>query len=171
MSHLDFVAADRGSNQTAVDCHFMALAQAQRSFSQDPMAKVTPRSAVGAVIARGSQFIARSANILPDRIEAQVAAAGEKFLRENRAYLVEHAERAAIIKAFVGGQNTIGTTMYCTRFPCSDCSRLILAAGITRLVVGDGFGNEKKWIESQRASNFALRAGGVTVRYFDIENC
>lgn len=135
------------------------------------MVKMTPRSAVGAVIARGSQFIASSANILPKRIETQVIAAEEEFLRENRAYLIEHAERAAIIKAFVGGEDPNGTTMYCTRFPCSDCSRFILEAGIIRLVVGDGFGNEKEWIESQRASNFALRAGGVTVRYLDIANC
>tara|TARA_B100000678_G_C18144011_1_gene476039 strand:+ start:516 stop:1031 length:516 start_codon:yes stop_codon:yes gene_type:complete len=171
VSHLDFVAAEGGSNQTTIDCHFMALAQAQRSFSHDPMAKVTPRSSVGAVIARDIHFVASSANILPERIEPQVMAAKEEFLKENRAYLIEHAERAAIIKAFLAGEDLNGTTMYCTRFPCSDCSRVILAAGITRLVVGDGFGNEIKWIESQRASNFALRTGGVTVRYLDIEKC
>lgn len=46
-----------------------------------------------------------------------------------------HAEMAAIMQlARASGQSTIGTTMYCTTYPCHNCARHIVAAGIEKVI-------------------------------------
>lgn len=50
-------------------------------------------------------------------------------------FMLEHAERNAINDARNHNQLLTGTTMYGTLFPCADCARAIVAAGIKRLVV------------------------------------
>ena len=47
-----------------------------------------------------------------------------------------HAEQNAIIQAASGGVSMEGATMYCTTAPCSTCSKMIVNAGIERLVLG-----------------------------------
>jgi cytidine deaminase len=45
-----------------------------------------------------------------------------------------HAEQAAIVEAAYKGISTASATLYVTTFPCHECARMILAAGIGRLV-------------------------------------
>jgi len=47
-----------------------------------------------------------------------------------------HAEQNAIIQAGGGGVDMEGATMYCTDSPCSTCSKMIINAGIKKLVLG-----------------------------------
>ncbi len=57
-----------------------------------------------------------------------------------------HAEQNAIIQAAGGGASIEGATMYCTNSPCSTCTKMIINAGIRRLVLGtrypDSLGEE-----------------------------
>ena len=45
-----------------------------------------------------------------------------------------HAEQAAIINAARSGVSTQGAALYCTTFPCHECTKMIVAAGITEVV-------------------------------------
>jgi cytidine deaminase len=45
-----------------------------------------------------------------------------------------HAESAAIVDCARRGLATMGTTLYTTTFPCHDCAKHIVAAGIERVV-------------------------------------
>ena len=45
-----------------------------------------------------------------------------------------HAEMAALLDAARRGVSVEGLTMYCTTFPCHDCAKHIIAAGINRVV-------------------------------------
>jgi dCMP deaminase len=45
-----------------------------------------------------------------------------------------HAETNAIIQAALHGVSTRGATCYVTHFPCINCSKVLINAGITRLV-------------------------------------
>ncbi|MHB0912885.1 MAG: deoxycytidylate deaminase [Armatimonadota bacterium] len=45
-----------------------------------------------------------------------------------------HSEMNAIIQAAQHGVSTRGATLYCTHQPCSVCSRMIINAGIERVV-------------------------------------
>jgi deoxycytidylate deaminase len=47
---------------------------------------------------------------------------------------IVHAEMAAICDAAMRGVRIQGATLYCTTFPCHMCARLIVAAGICRVV-------------------------------------
>ncbi|GAB1474745.1 dCMP deaminase family protein [Bacteroidota bacterium] len=54
---------------------------------------------------------------------------------EGKTYpYVLHAEANAITKVAKSGNSSIGATMYVTTSPCLECAKLIIQAGITRLV-------------------------------------
>ncbi len=44
-----------------------------------------------------------------------------------------HAEQAAIVNAARAGVSTIGATLYSTTFPCHECAKLIVGAGIGKV--------------------------------------
>lgn len=55
-------------------------------------------------------------------------ASGEKF------HWFEHAERNAIYNAARAGTSVEGCTAYVNRFPCADCGRALIQAGIAHVV-------------------------------------
>ena len=153
------------SSQTEADRFFLEIAMSERAASDDPKAKVSAPSGVGAVITSNNREISRSANVLPPKISDERSATGQLVEAEERYHIIEHAERAAIYKALNAGNDLNGATIYCTRFPCSDCARAIVWAGISRTVFPSGFAGEERWLTSQRAALDMLRQAGVTVRY------
>jgi dCMP deaminase len=50
-----------------------------------------------------------------------------------------HAEQNAIIQAAHLGQSIAGGTIYCTNQPCVICAKMIINAGIKRIVVRSGY--------------------------------
>jgi dCMP deaminase len=53
-----------------------------------------------------------------------------------------HAEQNAIIQAAKHGTNINGATLYCTTMPCIICTKMIINAGITRVIYGEGYADE-----------------------------
>jgi len=76
--------------------------------------------------------------------------------------LVVHAEANAILTAYVGG-----ATLYATKWPCSDCSKLIAQAGIARVVARRQGANasdvDPHWADDHRWAELILREAGVKV--------
>lgn len=150
-------------SRTELDQVLLKRAIQVRLQSEDPKFGINPSSGVGAVIFANGQILSESANRLPPRLSKTIALTD---VDDERRYThIEHAERAAIFFALNNKEKLDGATMYCTRFPCSDCARAISFSGIQRLVVAEGFGGEKRWIDEQRAALDVLRNSGVTVRY------
>lgn len=52
-------------------------------------------------------------------------------------WYVLHAEANAILKVAKSTQNALGATLYVTLSPCRECSKLIIQAGIKRVVYLD----------------------------------
>ena len=50
-----------------------------------------------------------------------------------------HAEQNAIIQAATLGQSIEGATIYVTHQPCIICAKMIINAGISRIVVRSGY--------------------------------
>jgi dCMP deaminase len=50
-----------------------------------------------------------------------------------------HAEQNAIIQAALHGVSVKGATLYCTNHPCIICAKMIINAGIVRIVVGGDY--------------------------------
>ena len=53
-----------------------------------------------------------------------------------------HAEQNAIIQAANWGQSIEGATIYITHQPCVICAKMIINAGIQRIVVDEGYPDE-----------------------------
>ena len=53
-----------------------------------------------------------------------------------------HAEQNAVIQAAKYGININGATLYCTHQPCVICAKIIINAGITRVVYKNGYPDE-----------------------------
>jgi dCMP deaminase len=54
-------------------------------------------------------------------------------------WYVLHAEANALLKISKSTNSSSGATLYLTLSPCKECSKLILQAGITRVVYRDGY--------------------------------
>jgi dCMP deaminase len=154
---------------TEQDRHYLRMAMEERVRSDDPKAMRVHQSGVGAVVIGRDGAITKSANVLPPALKRHHVANGLVIEEADRYHFIEHAERAAIFEALRAGRSLDGGTIYCTRFPCSDCARAILWSGITRVVVSEGFGGEAKWQDAQRAALQILRRAGVTVRVLKLE--
>ena len=53
-----------------------------------------------------------------------------------------HAEQNAIIQAARLGVSIQGATLYCTHQPCVICAKMIVNAGVARVVYGEGYPDE-----------------------------
>ncbi len=72
-----------------------------------------------------------------------------------------HAEQNAIIQAARLGISIDGATLYCTHQPCSICAKMIINAGINRVVFDQGY--------PDTFSIEMFNAAGVTVEKFNRE--
>jgi dCMP deaminase len=52
-----------------------------------------------------------------------------------------HAEQNAIIQAALHGVSLKGARLYCTNHPCIICAKMIINAGITSVMIKDGYGD------------------------------
>ena len=156
-------------SQTDGDRHFLGQAFEVRSLTDDPKGKVVQESAVGAIIVQDGNEISRSANVLPPALKKHFQQSGKSLTDPDRYFYIEHAERAAIFAASQVSASMDGATMYCTRFPCSDCARAITWVGIKKLVIPRGFSGETQWLASQRAALRIFREAGIKVRYLSLE--
>jgi dCMP deaminase len=87
------------------------------------------RKKVGAIIVKDGMIISDGYNGTP---------AGFDNCCENENgethWYVLHAEANAILKVAKSTNNALGATLYLTLSPCKDCSKLVLQAGISRVV-------------------------------------
>lgn len=84
---------------------------------------------------------------------------GDDYLNSKYPYVV-HAEPNAILNATT---NLAGCTLYVTLFPCNECAKLIIQAGIKEIVyMSDKHAMDLTTIASKRLFN----ASGVKLRSF-----
>jgi dCMP deaminase len=118
---------------------------------------------VGAVLeARdGTEIVA--CNTFPAGIEDL----DERHAGDGRFVWMEHAERHAIFEAARRGVATDGARITSTFFPCIDCARAIVDAGIVCLDTPAPAFDDPVWGASFERSQIILREGGVEVRIVD----
>jgi len=67
-----------------------------------------------------------------------------------------HAETNAIIQAALHGVSTRGSTCYVTHLPCINCTKVLINAGITRIVYGDAYRTDKNALNFLKAAHIEL---------------
>ena len=92
------------------------------------------RRQVGALLVKDRMIISDGYNGTPAGFENVC----EDDEGHTKPYVL-HAEANAITKVAKSGNNSKGATMYVTTAPCLECAKLIIQAGITRLVYKDDY--------------------------------
>lgn len=84
--------------------------------------------------------------------------------RPQKYLYASHAEANLIAFAAREGIRTKDCTVYVTHPPCAACTRTMIQAGISRVVVGDGrFHSTAAWAEEVHAASQMLDEAGVAV--------
>jgi len=89
----------------------------------------------------------------------------ERHEGDGRFVWMEHAERHAIFAAARRGSATAGARLTTTFFPCIDCARAIVDAGIACVETPPPAFEDPVWGEAFIRSSVILEEGGVTIRH------
>lgn len=141
--------------ETADQWHltFMGIANLFARNSKDTSRKV------GAVITRFDNSIVSVAyNHFPTNCNDQVA---ERYERPAKYKWTEHAERNAIFIAAKYGVSLMCTRMYVPWFPCVECARAIIEAGIMELYCYEPDFGDPRWGEDFVIAKEMLEEAGV----------
>jgi dCMP deaminase len=123
MAEKDYDIHPYKQRQAEFDKQYMRIAKiwAQNSYCK--------RKKVGAIIVKGKMIISDGYNGTPSGFEN--VCEDENF--KTKPYVL-HAEANAITKVAKSNYSSEGATLYVTTSPCIECSKLIIQAGIKRVV-------------------------------------
>ena len=106
------------------------------------------RRAVGAILVKDKRILSTGYNGAPSGIqhcldigclrEDMNVASGER----HELCRGIHAEQNAIIQAALHGVSIRGATLFCTNLPCSICAKMIINAGIKKIVYQSGYADD-----------------------------
>ena len=118
----------RENKQLAVDKRYLRMAQiwATNSYCN--------RKKVGALLVKDRMIISDGYNGTPSGFENEC----EDEHNITRSYVL-HAEANAITKVAKSNNSSDGSTLYITTSPCMECSKLIIQAGIRRVVFSEKY--------------------------------
>lgn len=114
--------------QHQLDQRYLRMARiwAENSYCQ--------RRQVGALVVKDQRIISDGYNGTPSGFENQC----EDEQGVTHPYVL-HAEANAITKLARNSNNSDGATLYVTASPCIECAKLIIQAGIKRVVYGEKY--------------------------------
>lgn len=121
------------------DEYFMEIAQVVSKRS------TCLRRSVGAVIVKNKQILTTGYNGTPKGMDhCEVTGCLREQLNVPSGTRHElcrgiHAEQNAVIQAAVNGVSTEGATLYCTHQPCVVCTKILINAGIQRVVYANPY--------------------------------
>jgi dCMP deaminase len=116
------------NKQQLLDKRYLKMADiwAQNSYCK--------RRQVGALLVKDKMIISDGYNGTPSGFENICEDENEK----TKPYVL-HAEANAITKIAKSGNSSDGATLYVTSSPCMECSKLIIQAGIKRVVFTESY--------------------------------
>ena len=137
------------SKQTKLDLRYLRMARicAENSYCK--------RRQVGALVVKDKMIISDGYNGTPSGFE--------NICEENditKPYVL-HAEANAITKLARSSNNSDGSTLYVTASPCIECAKLIIQAGIKRVVYAEKYRLNDGIQLMERA--------GIKVEFLDID--
>ena len=106
------------------------------------------RRQVGAILVKDKRILATGYNGAPSGLkhceEVGCLRADTSIPSGQRHELCRglHAEQNAIIQAAYHGFSIRGATLYCTNKPCVICSKMLINAGIKKILYEDGYDDQ-----------------------------
>ena len=126
-------------NQQRLDKAYMNMAVELSTLSYAKKKKV------GALIVQGTHIISEGYNGTPTGFNNNCEYTGDDGHVLTLSQVI-HAESNAITKLARSTQSSLGATLYCTLSPCFDCAKLIIQAGITRVVYKEDYKLEENGV-------------------------
>lgn len=136
--------------QHELDVRYLKMA---RIWAENSYCK---RRQVGALIVKDKMIISDGYNGTPSGFENVC----EDENNVTKPYVL-HAEANAITKIARSSNNSDGATLYVTAAPCIECAKLIIQAGISRVIYSEEYRIED-------GINL-LRRAGIEVKYIPVE--
>lgn len=115
--------------QLSLDLRYLRMARiwAENSYCQ--------RRKVGALVVKEKMIISDGYNGTPSGFENVCE---DEMMNVTKPYVL-HAEANAITKLARSSNNSDGATLYVTASPCIECAKLIIQAGIKRVIYGEQY--------------------------------
>lgn len=127
---------DAGERQRpSWDEYFMDIAQAVATRA------TCSRRMVGAVIVKDKRILSTGYNGAPVGLRHCNHDGGADLI-DGHCARSTHAEQNAIVQAARHGIGIQGATMYCTDHPCLTCAKLLINAGVERVVYAQPYPDE-----------------------------
>ena len=142
---------ESNDKQSKLDARYLRMA---RIWAENSYCK---RRQVGALVVKDKMIISDGYNGTPSGFENVCEDDGNV----TKPYVL-HAEANAITKLARSNNNSEGSTIYITASPCIECAKLIIQAGIKRVVYGEKY-RLTDGIE-------LLERAGIEVIYLGLEN-
>ena len=142
---------ESNDKQSKLDARYLRMARiwAENSYCR--------RRQVGALVVKDKMIISDGYNGTPSGFENVCEDDGNV----TKPYVL-HVEANAITKLARSNNNSEGSTIYITASPCIECAKLIIQAGIKRVVYGEKY-RLTDGIE-------LLERAGIEVIYLGLEN-
>lgn len=121
----------------SLDTYFMEIAQVVSSRS------TCLHHSVGAILVKDKQPLAMGYNgaptALPHCTDIGCIRTGIPSGERSELCRAVHAEQSALIQSALHGISPKEATLYCTHQPCSTCAKMLINAGIKRIVYRDSY--------------------------------
>jgi dCMP deaminase len=119
-----------------------------------------PRAAVGCVLVREHRILTTGYNGAPRGV-AHCTEVGCTLVNDH-CVRATHAEANAVVQAALHGVVLDGAVAYCTHQPCVNCSKLLISAGVTRIIFDQPYPDPV-------ASQLLAEAGVALVQFATLE--
>ena len=136
------------------DEYFMEIAHTVRTRA------TCPRAAVGCALVRDHRILTTGYNGAPRGV-AHCTEVGCTLLNDH-CLRATHAEANAVVQGALHGVSLQHATAYCTHQPCVNCSKLLISAGVTKIVYAEAYPDAV-------ASQLLAEAGVVLLPYAALE--
>jgi dCMP deaminase len=146
--------------------YYIGLLPAIASKSKDPSTKV------GCVIVGpNNNVISTGFNGFPKRVQDNPVEFAHRYERPAKYTFTVHAEVNAVANAAAHGIATQGATAYISWPPCAECAKVLIQAGIARIVFDkrnpdDRISNHRSGYTCDPNAPILLREAGITVEAF-----
>ncbi len=138
------------------DEYFMSIAQLSTQRSKDP------NTQVGAcIVNERNRIVGVGYNGMPMGLDASFS--WEREGEDTKYPYVVHAELNAILNSI---KDLHGCRIYTTLFPCSECAKAIVQAGITQVIYAS---DRYEGTENNQAAKKIFDACGIDYSYFVLQ--
>lgn len=125
---------EKKDSRPGFDEYFMKIAEVVSERS------TCARKRVGAVVAKDKHIIATGYNGAPRGLPHCTEVGCQ--IENNHCVRTTHAEQNAVIQCALHGVSSNGATLYSTASPCLICAKILVNAGIKRVVFKEKYGEQ-----------------------------